>query len=38
MNDNISASGIVGTSSPLFEILPRRIGTDRGGYWEVVGR
>ena len=36
MNDYISASGKVGTSSPRFEILPWRIGADRGGYWEVM--
>jgi hypothetical protein len=37
MDDNISASGIMGKSYPQFEILPWRIGADRGGQWEVMG-
>ncbi|CAG1006125.1 MAG: hypothetical protein MPEBLZ_03222 [Candidatus Methanoperedens nitroreducens] len=37
MDDNISTSGIVGMLSPQFEMLPWRIGADRGGYREVAG-
>ena len=38
MDDNISTFGMVGTLSPQFEMLPWRIGADKGWYWEVVGK